>query len=164
MAIKKISTTRKALGVCNDLNVKRAFESYRKGIVKAGDEIMMDGKSYSVAGSSVTTKAKKLLGDVRKDYRLHNDGNWYLHDRNVVNTRGQYGRRINTLMGKTDEIVSLGGKQEFVRQEDGSYLQKTNGNFPARIVSAESIESAIDYIKGKGAETSYKDLLKNLYR
>lgn len=154
-----MSVVRTSLGKCNDLNVKRVFESYKKGLVKAGDEVVVNGKSYFAGGLTATTKVKNALGEVRKEYRLHNDGDWYLHGRTVENSRGKYSRRVNTLMGKTSDRVSLGGQQEFVKQEDGTYVQRTAG-FPFKVVSSEEMEAAIDYVKGKGSAESYKKLLR----
>lgn len=156
-----MSVGRTSLGICTDANVKKVFENYRKGLVKAGEEVVTAGKSYFVGGTSAHTKANNALGEVRKSYHMHNDGNWYLHDRTVRNNRGSYTRRVDTSMGLTDDIVSLGGQQGFIRQPDGTYLQKAYAHYPARIVSSNEIEAAIDYVKGKGSVENYTRLLRD---
>ena len=153
--------SRLSLGVCTDANVKRVFEQYRKGIVKAGEEVVTGGKSYFVGGTSAYTKADKAIGEVRKSYRLHNDGNWHLKRRAVKNERGSYSRSVDTCMGVTDDMVSLGGQQGFIKQADGTYLQRAYGHYPARIATPQEIESAIDYIKGHGSVENYTRLLRN---
>ena len=152
---------RTSLGVCTDANVKRVFEKYKNGIVKAGEEVVTGGKSYFVGGTSAHTKADKAIGEVRKFYRLHNDGNWYLHRRAVKNNRGSYSRNVDTLMGSTDDVVSLGGQQGFIKQADGTYLQRAYAHYPAKIATSQEIEAAIDYVKGRGSVENYTRLLRN---
>ena len=156
-----MSVTRNSLGVCTDPNVVKVFNSYRKGLIKAGQEVIIEGKKYSSGATTTSTKVKNSLGEVSKSYRLHNDGNWYLHDRSVSNNRGKYGRRVNTLLGSTNEFVSLGGHKEFLKQANGTYIQRTNGNLPPKVVSEAEIEAAIDYVKGKGSVENYTKLVRN---
>lgn len=64
-------------------------------------------------------------------------------------------------MGTTEDGVSLGHQQPFIRQDDGTYLQRAYSDYPARVATSKEIEAAIDYIKGKGAAENYTRLLRN---
>ena len=64
-------------------------------------------------------------------------------------------------MGTTENSVSLGNQQSFIRQDDGTYLQRANAHYPARIATSGEIEAAIDYVKGKGAVENYTNLLRD---
>ena len=152
-------TPRISLGKCTDLNIPKIAEMRCSGKVKAGDAVIRGGKEYYVAPTVAYTHTKNNMGDVRKAYSLNNEGEWHLVGRKVNNERGSYRRGINTLMG-TDE-VSLGGQQVFIRQADGTYLQSAFAQYPAKIASAEEIEAAINYVKGKGAAEDYTRLLRD---
>lgn len=150
-----------SLGKCTDVNIPKMLEMYKAGKVKAGEAVVRGGKEYFIASETAYTHTTNAMGDVRKTYRLHSNGEWHLKDRQVENERGSYRRRVDTLMGKTDDSVSLGHQQPFIRQEDGTYLQPAFAHYPAKIASSEEIEAAINYVKGNGALENYTKLLRN---
>ncbi|MBE7703433.1 MAG: hypothetical protein E7Z89_05205 [Cyanobacteria bacterium SIG28] len=151
-----------SLGKCNDLEIPKLVELYKKGKVRAGDPIKLsNGKEYFVASQTAYSNTQNANGVVRKGYRLHSNGEWHLKRRQVNNERGSYSRYVDTVMGKTEDSVSLGHQQSFIRQEDGSYLQPAFAHYPARKATSEEIEAAIDYIKGKGSAENYQRLLRD---
>ena len=154
-------TPRISLGKCNDINISKIAEMYKAGNVKAGEAVVRDGKEYFVASQCAYTHTTNAMGDISKTYRLKNNGEWHLQNRTVKNERGSYRRGVNSLMGKTSDEVSLGGQSAFQRLEDGTYMQPSEGHYPARIVSSSEIEAAIDYIKGHGAAENYTRLLRD---
>lgn len=154
-------TPRISLGKCTDINVPKIVEMYKAGKVEAGEAVVRGGKEYFVGPQVAYTHTTNAMGDVRKGYRLHSNGEWHLKDRQVNNERGSYRRHVDTVMGKTDDGVSLGHQQAFIRQEDGTYLQPAFANYPARVATSEEIEAAINYVKGKGSAENYTKLLRD---
>lgn len=130
---------------------------YKAGNVKPGEAVICGGKEYFVGPQIAHTHTTNAMGDVRKTYRLKNNGEWHLQDRTVSNDRGRYSRSVNTIMGKTEDGVSIGNSY-FVRQPDGTYLQPAFANYPSRIATSEEIEAAINYVKGNGALENYTRL------
>ena len=152
--------SRISLGKCTDLNIPKIVEMYRAGKVDAWEAVIRGGKEYFVGPQVAYTHTTNAMGDVRKGYRLFSDGEWYLNNRQVNNNRGAYRRYVDTFMGKTEDGVSLGHQQAFIRQPDGTYLQSAFSIYPARVATSEEIEAAINYVKGRGSADNYTRLLR----
>ena len=138
-----------SLGKCTDVNISRLAEMYKAGKIGAGEAVVKGGKEYFVGPQVAYSHTTNAMGDVRKGYRLKRNGEWHLQDRQVSNERGTYSRRVNTLMGTTEDGVSLGHQQPFIRQDDGTYLQRAYSDYPARVATSKEIEAAIDISKVK---------------
>ena len=152
---------RLSLAKCDDINILKLAKLYKEGMIKSGEGITLpNGKTYFMSYNTVRTKVKNELGEVSKSY-LKRDGEWFLQNRKVRNERGSYRRGVNSVFGADIDEVSLGGQQAFQRLEDGRYIQGGFANYPAKIVSSEEIEAAIDYIKGKGSAENYTRLLRD---
>ena len=155
--------SRISLGLCNDRNISRLANLCKKGKIVPGDSVALkNGKTYIVYTNQVFTYAnKKDLGEVRKSYKLLDNGEWHLSYRSVNNSRGLYRRGVNVTDGVVEDSVSLGGQQTFVRMADGKYIQHEFLGYPENIVTSEEVEAAIDYIKGKGWIGDYTKLLRD---
>lgn len=154
--------TRLNLGICNDHRVLYFANMLKTNEIKAGENIKVKTKNYFISPNLIVTRDyKDKLGEVYKFYKKgFGDENWYLKNRQVINERGSYMRGVNLTNNEIREIVSLGGQDCFVKQVDGSYLQKGVGEYKNVKATAEEIDAAIDYIKGNGSIENYQKLLR----
>ena len=151
-----------SLGRCNDPKVLEMVKLVKERAIQAGDSVIAsNGKRYNACSDVVYSCAHNEVGEVHKMYRLHNNGEWHLKRRSVKNERGSYSRNTDSVMGKPEDSVSLGGQQSFEKQNDGTYIQRAYAHYPARQVTSKEIEAAIDYVKGNGAAENYTRLLRD---
>ena len=154
--------TRLNLGICNDHRVLYFANMLKTNKIQAGENIKVKTKNYFISPNLIVTRDyKDNLGEVYKFYKKgFGDESWYLKNRQVINERGSYMRGINLTNKEIRNVISLGGQDCFVKQTDGSYLQKGFDKYKDVKATAEEIEKAIDYIKGKGSIENYQKLLR----
>ena len=78
-------TIRLSLAKCNDTMLLQFAKALKEGKIKSCDELVSGGKKYLLAQDQAFVNSQDSSGKVMKHYRLHKDGQWYLHGRKVSN-------------------------------------------------------------------------------